>query len=327
MQRRRLFKLLLLSGLLADLPGRAQSKNARVGVLNFETLGASSDPRGEVSQPLREVLLEYGWDEKQNLTLYFKRPHGEPPDFSASAAELVASKVDVICAISAPATRAAYQATQSIPIVALDLTNDPVAAGYAQSYGRPGRNLTGVFLDAPEFSEKWLELLKEVVPKLTRVGVLWDPSPGDTHLHAVRKAAQNADIALQVAEVRAPLELEAAFKHFGKGTQALIVLPSPMTWSHSRELALLALKHHLVATSMAPFFAETAGAFTYGPDVRSAQERVAMLVAKVLGGAKPADLPIERPSKFNLIVNRKTLRSLGFRIPESIAVGADRIIP
>jgi putative ABC transport system substrate-binding protein len=327
MRRRRLLSLLLLSAFARSAPLRAQVKRARVGVLTIDTPGVPGDVGGDITGPLREVLRRYGWEEQRNLALDIRRPSGAPPDYASIAAQFAAANVDVICSISAPATRAVQKATRSIPIVALDFTNDPVAAGYAQSYGRPGGNITGVFLDAPQFSAKWLELLKEVVPRLTKVAVLWDPSPGPAHLDALRKAAQASGISLHVVAARSTAELEQAFKHFGKGVQALIVLPSPMTWGHSGRLAQLALEHRLVATSAASFFAEVGGAFTYGPDVPASLERVAMLVAKVLAGARPGDLPVERPASFKLVVNRRTLESLGYRIPESIAISAERIIP
>jgi putative ABC transport system substrate-binding protein len=158
-----------------------QAKIARLGVLTFT--GAAAE------EPLRRTLAAYGWVADQNLSIEFRIATGDPPQFVDAAAELVRLKVDVLCANGAPATRAAYAATRTIPIVALDFTNDPVAAGYVESYGRPGRNLTGVFLDAPGFAAKWLELLSAVIPRLSPVAVLWDPSPGPAHLQALQAAA------------------------------------------------------------------------------------------------------------------------------------------
>jgi putative ABC transport system substrate-binding protein len=303
-----------------------QAASARVGVLTFDVTGASDESGGQTGAPLRRILAGYGWSEKKNLSLEFRKASGDPPQFADAAAELVKLKVDVLCADSAPATRAAHAATRTIPIVALDFTNDPVAAGYVESYGRPGRNLTGIFLDAPGFAAKWLELLKAIVPGLSRVAVLWDPSPGATHLQALRAAARTFGVTLQVIEVRKPGDFVSAFSALGKREQALIILPSPMTWGHSAQLAELAMKHRLVATSMAPQFAESGGALTYGPDLANALERLAVLVAKVLSGARPADLPVERPAKFNLIVNSKTIRTLGFTVPDSVSARADELI-
>ena len=132
--------------------------------------------------PFRQSLAQRGWIEGKNVSFEYGSARGKPPRYAEAAAKLVELKVDVIYADNAPATRAAYEATHAIPIVGLDFTNDPVTAGYAESYGRPGRNLTGFFLDAPDFASKWLELLKVIIPGLSRVAVLWDPSPGATHL-------------------------------------------------------------------------------------------------------------------------------------------------
>src|SRR5262249_15856523 len=153
-------------------------------------------------------------------------------------------------------TRAAYAATRTIPIVALDYTNDPVAAGYAESYGRPARNLTGLFLDAPGFAAKWLELLKGIIPGLARAAVLWDPSPGTTHLKAIEGAVEALGVQLQVLEVHKPQDLEMAFAAIRPRTQALIILPSPMTWGQSPRLAELTMQRRLPATSMTWRFAD-----------------------------------------------------------------------
>jgi putative ABC transport system substrate-binding protein len=251
---------------------------------------------------------------------------GDPSQLAEAAAELVRLKVDVIFADSAPATRAAYAATRTIPIVALDFTTDPVAEGYVESYGRPGGNLTGVFLDAPGFAGKWLELLKAMVPGLSRVAVLWDPSPGPTHLQSVQSLARSLRVQMQVLEVRKPEDFDRAFSALRGRPQALIILPSPMIYQQNARLAELALKHRLPATSMALGFAEVGGALAYGPVRAAAYERGAVLVAKILGGAKPGDLPVERPTKVQLVVNLKTVKALGLTIPESILLRADEVI-
>jgi putative ABC transport system substrate-binding protein len=277
-------------------------------------------------EPFRRTLAQHGWIEGKNVSFEYRSARGAPPRLSEVVTELVRLKVDVIYADSAPATRAAYAATRTIPIVGLDFTNDPVVAGYAESYGRPGRNLTGFFLDAPEFAGKWLELLKAISPGLSRVAVLWDPSPGVTHLKAVQGAARSSGVQLQVLEVHEPADLDEAFAAVHGRTQALIVLPSPMTYGESARLAELAMKHRLPATSMAPQFAESGGVLSYGPSFAEAAARCAILVAKVLGGAKPGDLPVERPTKLPMMVNIKTAKALGLTIPESILVRADKVI-
>jgi putative ABC transport system substrate-binding protein len=242
--------------------------------------------------------------------------------FDQAAAELVQLKVDVILADSAPATRAAYAATRTIPIVALDYTNDPVAAGYAQSYARPGHNLTGFFLDAPQFAAKWLELLQAAVPKLTRVAVVWDPSPGTTHLRAIQSAAQRLGLRLQVLEIHKPDELKRAFSALRGRAQALVILPSPMMLGQSALLAELTMQHRLPATSFHAQFAEAGVLFAYGPDDIEAGERCGILVAKILNGANPGELPLERPTRFAFAVNLKIAKVLGLNVPDSVVAGA-----
>jgi putative ABC transport system substrate-binding protein len=228
--------------------------------------------------------------------------------------------------MSAPAVRTAYAATRTIPIVGLDLTTDPVAAGYVERHSRPGGNVTGVFLDAPGFAGKWLELLKAMVPGLSRVAVLWDPSPGSAHSQAIQDVAPSFGIRLQVLEVRKPEDIDAAFSAFRGRPQALIVLPSPMLYVQSERLARLALKQRLPATSMFRVFAESGGALAYGPEMSATAERCAVLVAKILGGATPAVLPLAQPEGFELIVNLKTAKAIGLTVPESVLAGATAVI-
>jgi len=163
----------------------AQTPVARVGVL-VTPLAGTDEAMAQYYEPFRRMLAQQGWIEGKNLSLEYRRARGSPPRYEEPAAELASLRVDVIYASSAPATRAAYAATQIVPIIARDYTNDPVAVGYAESYGHPGRNLTGVFLDAPEFVGKWLQQLKAIVPGLSRVAVLWDPTPVRTHLSAIQ---------------------------------------------------------------------------------------------------------------------------------------------
>lgn len=321
-----LFALVLLAAFGRAGDSWAQTKIPRVGILATPLAGTTEDVMAQWYQPFRRTLAEHGWIEGKNVLLEYRGARGNPPQFPGAAAELVELKVDVIFADSAPATRATYAATRTIPIVALDFTNDPVAAGYVESYSRPGGNLTGFFLDAPGFAGKWLELLKAMVPGLSRVAVLWDPSPGATHLEAVQAAARSLGVQLQVVEVRKPDEIDGAIAAFRARPQALIILPSPMTWGQSARLAELAMKHRLPATSMAPLFAEAGGLLSYGPDPVSAVERCAFLVAKILGGAKPVDLPVERPTKFELVVNLPAAKALGLTLPDSVLLRADRVI-
>src|SRR5258708_28117906 len=165
-----------------------------------------------------------------------------------------------------------------------------------------------------------------MVPGLSRVAVLWDPSPGRTHLQAVQSVARSRGVQLQVLEVRKWDDIERALSLIGGPPQALIILPSPMIYVQSAQLARLAMKHRLPATSMARLFAEAGGTVAYGPDLASASDRSAVLVAKILGGAHPAELPVERPTKVQLVVNLKATKSLDITLPESILLRADEVI-
>ena len=329
MKKRAAVRLLAVA-LLACLgwigQSHAQTKIARVGVLATPVAGTPNEAMDKYYEVFRQALAERGWIQGQNIAFEYRSARGSPPQFGEPAAELVWLKVDVIYANNAPATRAAHAATRSIPIVGLDYTNDPVAAGYAESYSRPGRNLTGFFLDAPEFASKWLDLLKSVVPGLSQVAVLWDPTPGTTHLSAIQGAAQSFAVQLQIVEVRKPQDIDAAFSAFRARTQALVILPSAMTWAESPRLAELAVKYRLPAISMADLFTQAGGMVSYGPDSAAALRSTAILVAKVLDGVKPGDIPVERPTKFKLVVNQKTAKALGLILPQPILVSADNVI-
>jgi putative tryptophan/tyrosine transport system substrate-binding protein len=299
----------------------AQAKVPRVGVLTLskvalEQLGPSTFTQG---------LVERGWVPGRNVALEYRFARGADMRYNESAEELVRLDVDVIMAFSAPAARAAYAATTRIPIVVQDYTNDPVAAGYAESYSRPGKNVTGVFLDAPEFAGKWIELLRAIVPGLKRVAVLWDPAPGAAHLKAVQDTARLLGLQIQTHEVRTPDDLDKAFAAFRGRPQAVIILPSPMTFIHSARLADLAQKYRLPGTSIARAFAEAGGAVSYGPNIAETSERNAVQVAKILDGAKPGDLPIERPNKFDFVINMKTINTLGLKVPTSLLAGAEQV--
>jgi putative tryptophan/tyrosine transport system substrate-binding protein len=297
----------------------AQTKILRAGILTIE----DQQPWFE---PFERTLAERGWVAGRNVVLEYRSAGGNAGRFAQAAQELVRLKVDVIYAVSAPAVHAARAATRTTPIVGMDYSTDPVAAGYADSYGHPGQNLTGVFLDAPAFTGKWLEILRAMVPGLSRIAVLWDPAPGDVHLRAVQSTAHSFGIQVQVLEVHAPDEIDAAFSTLRARPQALIVLPSPLLYSQSAKLAQLALKHRLAGTAMFRLFCDSGGLVTYGPDLGTSVERCAGLVAKILSGANPGDLPVERPAKFELIVNSKTVKALGLTVPDSVLVRADEVI-
>lgn len=319
-----LLAFLATPGLIPQAMG--EDKLPVVGVLSF--FGRSHESAWDRLgvQPFRESLAKLGWVDGKTVRFEFADANGDPLLFAKAAKKLVERKVDIIMAYSAPALRAAFAATRSIPIVGADLTTEPVAEGYVQSYSRPGGNVTGLFLDAPEFAGKWFELLKQLEPGLSRVAVLWDPAPGTNHLDAVRSVAGSLNITLQILEVREPGDIDAAFSAMSKKTQAVVILPSPMNFWQSARLAKLALEHRLPATSMALEFAKAGGAISYGPDTTPVFQRSAAIVSKILNGANPGDVPVERPSEIRLVVNVKTAKSLGIAIPQSIVLRADEMI-
>ena len=322
--------LLLVGGFLTGLaPTKetwAEPKIPRVGILSGFGGDLANDRFMQWSEPFRRKLAEEGWVEGKTIAFEYRGALTNSVQVDEAAAELVRLKVDVIWATDAPAVRAAYRATRTIPIVAADGTTDPVAEGYVQSYTRPGGNLTGVFLDAPEFAGKWLQFMKAIIPALSQATVLWDPSPGPTHLRALQQAARSVGVQLHVVEIHQPDDIDKAFAAFRGKPQAVIILPSPMMYVQSERLAKLTMKYRLPATSMFRLFAETGGLVAYGHDMAPMNERCAVLVAKILTGAKPANLPVERPSAFQLVVNMKAAKALGLTIPESVLYRADEVM-
>jgi putative ABC transport system substrate-binding protein len=305
----------------------AQAKIARIGVL------ASFDARSKEPvparwwEPFRRTLAEYGWIEGETVSFEFRGAFADPSQLAEAASDIVERNCDVIWAVGAPFTRAAHATNSTVPIVAIDFTTDPIAEGYAENFGRPGRNITGIFLDAPQFAGKWLEVLKRTVPGLLRIAVIWDPSPGRAHLHGVQSMARALGLQVEVAEVHKPEDIDRAFAAFRGRPQALVILPSPMLFAQSPRLAKLALEHRLPATSMTPYlFTEAGGLVGYGPDDAAGAERSAVFVAKILRGANPGQLPLERPSKFAFVLNLKTAKALGLTVPEAVLVGADKVI-
>jgi putative ABC transport system substrate-binding protein len=317
--------LLLITTLWTD-PSWAQTKVLRVGILN-----PNDEPDDEMRDWLSgmhfyQTLGEHGWIEGKNVIFEYRHAGGGPTHLAEPAAELVQLKVDVLFLTGGPSVRAVFAATQDIPIVAHDLEIDPLAAGYARSYSRPGRNLTGLFLDSPELAGKWLELLKAMVPRLSRVVVLWDVTSGRALLDALQNAAPALGMKLQVREIHTPADIDKAPSAFGGRAQAIIAVPSPMLYNESGHLAKLAAKHRLPGTSMFVPFADAGGLLAYGPNLAATIEQCAVLVAKVLDGAKPGDLPIERPTKFEFVLNVKTARDLHLTVPDTVLLRADRLI-
>ena len=328
MTRRQFLCALSLASIAGPIAAEAQQteKLYRVGFLNPR---AATSPPEVGLKAFQNTLRERGYIEGQNIAIEYRWAEGKEDRLRAFAAELVGLRVDVIFAVSSIALRAARNATQTIPIVALDLETDPVAAGLAASLARPGGNVTGVFLDQPELHAKWLQLLREVAPRVTRVAVLRDPAAAAAGLKALEAAAHGLAVQLRVLEVRVADDLESAFGAAKKGrAQALMVFPSPAfaVARTERKIADLAIANRLPMITMFRSLVEAGGLISYGVNLYDVMGRATLLLDKVLKGAKPSDLPIERPGRFDLAINLKTAKALGLTIPPSVLVRADHVI-
>ena len=276
---------------------------------------------------LQQGLHGLGYIEGQNIRLESRWASGRLEKLPGLAADLVRLNVDVIYAIGPQGIRAARDASRTIAIVGTDLEGDPVASGLVATYARPGRNITGLFLDQPGLTGKWLQLIREVAPTTRRVAALWDASTGPYQLRALTVAAESAAMEVQVLEVLRPTEYEDILKRAMRGRpHALIQLSSPLIRQASRRVADFTVEHRLPGISMFIEFAKSGGLLTYGPDLPQFFVRAASLIDKILKGARPADLPIEQPTKFELALNLKTARTLGLTIPPSLLQRADQVI-
>ena len=241
--------------------------------------------------------------------------------------ELMAEDIDVLITTGPSNMRAAHALTRTVPIVTFALDGDPVEAEWLGSYAHPGGNITGVFADFPEFSSKWLELLKEAIPACKNIVALWDPVTSIVQPRAVTNAAQAVGINTETIEIASPSDLEGAFiaasTHRPDG---LLILSSPIVSINSKQMAELSLKYRLPAVSPFENFARAGGLMSYGPKLEDIYRQTAAMAGKILAGAKPADLPAERPTRFDLIVNLKAAKLLNMSIPTSVLLQADEVI-
>ncbi len=323
---RRAFLGSLAGGLLAA-PLGAGAQQAEKGPLIGLLHPGVPDPAVPAITALRQGLHGLGYIEGQNIRLEYRWAGGRLEKLPGLAADLVRLNVDVIYAIGPQGTRAARDASRTIAIVGTDLEGDPVASGFVASYARPGGNVTGLFLDLPGLTGKWLQLVREVAPATRRVAALWDATTGPHQLRALTVAAKAVAMELQVLEVRRPAEYEDILKTaMRRRPHALVQLSSPLLRQASQRVAEFTVENRLPAISMFIEFAESGGLMTYGPDLPLFFKRGASLVDKILKGARPADLPIELPTKFDLIINLKTAKALGLTIPPSLLARADQVI-
>ena len=300
-------------------------KMPRIGLL----MSGSPATTAPFTDAFRQGLRELGYMEGKNIALEIRSAEGKRNPLPDIAAELVRLKVDVLVSGGGgSATRALSQATKTIPIV-MTAGSDPVAAGFVTSLARPGGNITGLTIGGPELNGKRLELLKEAVPKLSRVAVLGNPD-GATYgsqMTEIEGAARALGLKLQRVELRESSDLENVFSAMTRGRAgALLGLNSPEFSFHRRRIAELAVKNRLPAVYVDSEFANDGGLMSYGPHYADLYRRAATYVDKILKGAKPGDLPVEQPIKFELVINLKTAKQIGLTIPPNVLARADRVI-
>ncbi len=328
LSRLELIVTLAIALVTAPLAADAQpaAKVYRIGLLG--SLPPTAPGASRIWEGFFQGLRELGYVEGQNI-LIEGRFYGERTErLPALAAELVRIKVDVIVAQGPPAPEAAQRATSTIPIV-MTVHQDPVGSGLVASLARPGRNVTGLSVLTTELVGKRLQLLKEAVPGISRVAVLLDPThpTAALQLREADVAARSLKVQLHVLEARAPSDFAAAFSAMTKDRAGgLIVLGTLMFFVQRTRIVELAAQSRLPAIYGAKESAEAGGLMAYGPNLRESYRRAATYVAKILKGAKPGDLPIEQPAKFEFVVNMKTAKALGLTIPPSLLLRADQVI-
>ncbi len=296
---------------------------AVVGVLS------NGPVRGRIGAALVKALGELGYVEGRNFVIEFRFGGGRQAALAAFASEFVSLKVDVVYAIGPAAIMAAWEATRTIPIVAFDLESDPVQAGWARSLARPGGNVTGLFVDVPALAGKWVELLHAAAPGVRRLGLLWDSTTGLAQLAAAKAAAQGFGIEFQVMEVQKLDDPEEALRAgSAAGIRGFVMLGSPelSTTTVLNRIAGYAANNRLPAISPFRWFADSGGLMSYGPVLEDLWPRSAGFIARILKGAKPGELAIELPTKFELVLNLKAAKALGLILPQSLLLRADAVI-
>jgi len=326
MDRRAFITIVGGSILAAPLAAAAQSAEnvPRIGVL----VGGSASSDSARIEAFRHGLRDLGYVEGKNIVLEFRYADGNPDRLMELAASLVRLKVAVIVAAGPTATRSAKEATTTIPVVMAQV-NDPIDAGFVTSLARPGVTITGLSTMSPEISGKQVELLRQVVPRLSRVAVLRPSAqPGDTQvLRETKLAAESIRVQLQYLDIVSPGDIETSFRAARKErADAVLTLSSPVLFAQRKQIADLALKSRLPTISSWPEFVEDGGLMTYSPNLKDLFQRAATYVDKILKGAKPGDLPVEQPTKFELLINLRTAKALGLTIPPSVLGRADQVI-
>jgi putative tryptophan/tyrosine transport system substrate-binding protein len=326
MMKRRAF----LAGVVALLAAPFMAlgeQTAKVPHVGFLTAFSATDiPLWR--EGFRQGLRDLGYREGQNIVIEYRYADGHPDRLPALASELVSLKMDVIAVETTPASLALKQATGTIPIV-MTIVADPTKSGLVASLARPEGNITGMSLQLPDLSAKRLQLLREIIPTLTRVGVLWNSTSPITspQFGATEAAARSLGIQLEKLPVEGPDDFNKAFQTAARSrTGAVLLLDDFLLTRRITQLATLALKSRLPTMTGISGFAEAGGLATYGPNFPAVSRRAAIYVDRILKGSKPGDLPIEQPSNFELVVNLKTAKAIGLTVPSSLLLRADKVI-
>ena len=308
----------------AAWPVGARAQQAAMPVIGFLQEGQGIT---HLLAAFRQGLAEAGYVEGKNLAIEYRFANFRRELLPEAAGDLVRLNVNVIFAAGPLAVAAARNATNSIPTVAVDLESDPVAMGYIKSLARPGGNLTGMFLDLPELSGKQVGLLKEIVPRLSRIAIFGIPGLNATQFAATETVVRALALEAEIMEVQVADDFERALEAARtRHVEAGILLSSPLVFLASKQIGELALAKRLPLISLFAEFPKSGGLIAYGPNVGEIFRRCGDYVAKILHGAKPSDLPIQRPERFDLVINLKTATALGLDVPTQLQQLADEVI-
>jgi len=321
--RRELLKVICLTALTAARGAYAQTvtRSARVGIIEY-----GAPPSGSFANGYLAALGRIGFGEPKTLSVERRFARGNAARYGELLLDLVAARVDLALAIGHDIAQVAKTTTPALPLVAVG-SEDPVMSGLIESYRSPGGNITGVTYLSPELAAKRLELLKEMVPALARVSVLWDPSHFDTYYRDMEPVARGVGIRLQLLEAREPAEIENAFAEARRArADAMFIVPSRMINLQAQRIGELALSARLPTIAAYASFAEAGGLMSYGAVAAEMLQRAAAQSARILGGAKAGTLPFERAQTFELVVNRRTAKALDLEVPQTLLGRADRII-
>ena len=301
--------------------------HAQQPVGKLPRIGSIQTFQNENAEAFSQGLREAGYVDGQNMLLETRFHHGALDRVDEFTRELVALKCSVIFATAPYAIRAVMKATSTIPIIGIDLESDPVESGWVKSFARPGGNFTGFFLDIPELGGKQIELLKEAVPMVARLAVLWDATIGTVQFSATEMAARPSGVTLESIPIRSVEDIKDSIELAAREqVHGLVILTSPLIFNERSRIADLALKTRLPTISLFNSFPKVGGLMAYGPNLASMFKRAASYVDRILSGANPGELPIERPSKFELVINLKTARALGLEVPPMLLARADEVI-